>query len=237
MPSVAVTSHSISGRAVVDREVQRYGAVTTIGIGANEGMVDNILRGVDVGSHREVGMLIPVEASANHCRGVTDSGVVNCKDERIIAVIVGTIASESKAMPCVAVASCHLCRGAVVDGKVQHQYAVATVNIAANEVMGVVARGGDAIMLVPVEAVTNLSDGVASVAAVDGEEQCIVTQGEIARTCERESMPCVAVASSNSVDIGRLAEVVGDEEVEGQDTIATHHVGAWESVADTLRIG
>ena len=72
---------------------------------------------------------------------------------------------------------------------------------------------------------------------VDGKEECSGAERVVAAVGEGEAVPRVAVASGDGVDGDRLAEGVGDEQVEGDDTVATINVGAMEGMANTLSVG
>ena len=161
VPCVAVAGYDggVVAGVAVDGQVQCHDAVAAGGIGELMSQV--------VAAGSEAGMLIPVEAVAGHCRGVT--------------------------------------RGAVLDSQVQRHHAVASGCIGEG-VRQAVAAGGEAGVLVPVEAVASHGGGVAGVAVVDGQVQrhgavAAVGGGEEVRQCAAAGgeagvlVPVEAVAS------------------------------------------
>ena len=109
--------------------MEHDGAVATELVATDEGVASKLRSG-------HVGVLVPVETSADLSGGVTDGGVVDGKHQSVETIIVGSIAGEGEAMPCEAVASSGVNHRAVPDGQVESHDAVASIDIAANERMG-----------------------------------------------------------------------------------------------------
>ena len=158
-----------------DGQVQSDHRVTTSGIDEGVGVVARL---------RDVGVLVPCEGILRRSRSVTRIAVVDRQVQGHHAVaavrvrecvrqIVATGGDVSMLVPVEAVAGNgrSVTRVAVVDRQVQGHHAVAAVGVREG-VRQVVATGGDARMLVPVQAVAGNGRGVTNGCGINREAQC-----------------------------------------------------------------
>ena len=202
-----------------------------------------------LGGGGDAGVLVPVEALASHGSGVAGGGVVDGEVQRHGAVAAGNVGEDVRrgdgrslgvghTVPLEAFAS-HgggVTGGGVVDGEVQRHGAVAAGDGGEHMRQGL-GGGGDAGVLVPVEALAGRSDGVAGGAVVHGEDQrddavTAVGGGEgltVGATLGVDAVvPLVAVA-------GDGVEGGGDRLLDGE--AQRHGAVAAVDIAEGLRVG
>ena len=212
LPHIAVTGNSLGGGAIVHDEVQCNNAVATVAVDADEGMVDS-----GIGSHSE--MLIPVEAAASTGDGVAVRGTVDGEYQGVMIDAIDSTARVGVTVPTIALASGSLGGGAREDRQVQRHDAVAARLVVVGEVVGDSGVDCQSGMFVPVEAATNLGDGVAKVAAIDSQVQRIVANDIGTAGIVDGTVPLVAVASNG---VGGGALVHG--QIQCSDTVASSSI-------------
>ena len=161
----------------MDSEVERDGAVAVPLVASGK----EVRQGV--AGRGEVSVVVPVEAVAHDGGGVARGAVVDGEVEGEGTVAVPLVASGEEVRQCVVgggevgvvvpvEAVAHdgggVANGAVVDGKIQGDGAVATYRVG-KEVRQCVGGGGEVGVVVPVKAVAHDGGSVAIGAVVDGE--------------------------------------------------------------------
>ena len=162
-------------------------------------------------------MLIPVEAATGFSGGVTGAGLVDGEAEGVVAIVPEGGAAEGLTVPCELTADGGVKRGALVDGQVQGDDAVAAAVVSSREGVGHSGTLGEAV-LIPEEAAAGLSDGVAGGAVVDSDDDGVASEdtGNGARSGDRYLG--VAVGDEDGVATGvvdNLREILGGEGVGG----------------------